>query len=56
MALALPGTPGAGGGRRRGTGARAANPRTIADFEEITAVPFVFARHPLYPKSAYTHE
>jgi len=46
MALAFPGAPGTGGHRGRGPAVPAANPRTIADFEEITAVPFVFARHP----------
>ena len=46
-ALALPGTPGTGGHGGRGPAAPAVNPRTIADFEEITAIPFVFARHPM---------
>jgi len=48
MALALPGTPGTGGRRGREPAAPTVNPRTVADFEEITAIPFVFVRHPMY--------
>jgi len=47
-ALALPGTPGTGARGRRGPAAPTVNTRTIADFDEITAIPFVFARHPMY--------
>jgi len=48
-----PGTPGAGA---RGGTARppVVDTRAIADFDEITAVPFTFARHPTYPK-AHVH-
>jgi len=46
--VALPATPGTGGRRSRGPAAPAATPRTIADFEEITGVPFVLVRHPMY--------
>jgi len=28
--------------------APATNPRSIADFEDITGIPFVFTRHPIY--------
>jgi len=46
-----PGTPagttpargGSGGGRTGGI-----NPRTITEFDEITSIPFVFTRHPMY--------
>jgi len=34
-----------GATRRGGGGAPAADPRTVADFEDVTAIPFVFARH-----------
>ena len=53
-ALALPAAPGAAGQRSRGPAAPAATPRTIADFEDITGVPFVFARHPAHHE-AHTH-
>jgi len=49
--VVAPGAPAAGGRRRGGGGAPAADPRTITNFEEITAIPFVFARHPLYPEA-----
>jgi len=44
------GTP--GGARRRGGGGGAptTDQRTVADFEDVTAIPFTFARHPMYPK------
>jgi len=45
--LALPRTP-AMRRRSRGPGAPTATPRTIADFEDITGIPFVFVRHPIY--------
>jgi len=47
-ALALPSTPGAAPRRGRGPVAPTTNPRYITDFEDITGVPFVFARHPIY--------
>jgi len=46
--LALPATPSTAGRRSRGPAAPTATPRTIADFEEITGILFVFARHPTY--------
>jgi len=50
--VVAPGTRGTGGGRRRGGGgAPTTNPRTITDFEEITAIPFVFVRHPPYTEA-----
>jgi len=49
MAGGGPGAPGTrGGGRPR---AATMDPRSIADFEEITAISFVFARHPIYPEA-----
>jgi len=42
---AAPATPAGRGGRR--TGPATVNPRSIADFDEVTGVPFVFARHPI---------
>jgi len=45
--VAGPGAPVTAGRRRGGGGAPATDTRTIADFEEITAISFVFARHPL---------
>jgi len=55
LVVVAPGTPGAGGRRQRGGGGPpTTDPRTITDFEEITAIPFVFARHPLYPE-AHVH-
>jgi len=45
-AAPVPATPGTrGGGRARAT---ATDPRAIADFDEITAIPFMFVRHPMY--------
>ena len=43
---AAPTTPTGHGGRR--TAAAAVNPRSVADFEDVTGVPFVFARHPTH--------
>jgi len=44
------GAPGAA--RRRGGGrAPVTDPRTVTNFEEITAIPFVFVRHPMYPEA-----
>jgi len=45
IAAATPTTP-AGRGGRRPTGATI-NPRSVTNFEEITGIPFVFARHPM---------
>jgi len=42
---ATPTTP-AGQGGRRPTGATV-NPRGVTDFEDVTGIPFVFARHPM---------
>ena len=47
------GTP-VGTRRRGGGGAPAPNPRTVTNFKGITAIPFMFARHPMYPE-AHTH-
>jgi len=49
-ALALPSTsaPGTAPQRGRGPAAPTTNPRSIADLEDITGIPFVFARHPIY--------
>jgi len=53
--VVAPGTPGTGAGRRRGGGgAPTTDPRTVTNFEDITSIPFVFARHPMYPE-AHTH-
>jgi len=43
-----PAAPPMGGRRRRGPAAPTVNPRTIADFEDITGIPFAFARHPMH--------
>jgi len=45
-----PATP-ATGRRGRGTAPATINPRTVTDFEDITSIPFVFARHPIYPEA-----
>jgi len=45
---AAPGTPGTRGGRARPP---VVNTRAIADFDEITAIPFTFARRPMYPEA-----
>jgi len=47
-ALAPPSTPGTAPRRGRGPAAPTTNPRSITDFEDITGIPFVFARHPIY--------
>jgi len=44
----------AAGRRRGGAGAPTIDPRTVTKFDEITAIPFVFARHPMYPE-AHVH-
>jgi len=43
------GTPAAA--RRRGAGRAPANPRAVTNFEEITAMSFVFARHLMHPEA-----
>ena len=50
--VAAAGAP--GGARRRGggSGAPATDPRTITDFEDVAAIPFVFARHPVRQQGA----
>ena len=45
-----PSTP-AGG---RGRGAARIDPRSVTDYSEISAIPFTFARHPMYPE-AHVH-
>jgi len=46
--LALPGTLTTVPRRGRGPAAPTTNSRSITDFEDITGIPFVFARHPIY--------
>jgi len=48
LALTGPATPGTGGHGRRGPAAPTSNPRTVTDFKDVTSIPFVFARHPIY--------
>ena len=36
------------GQRGRGPAAPTVNPRSVTDFEDVTSIPFVFARHPIY--------
>jgi len=50
LALTGPATP-ATGRRGRGPAAPTVNPRTITDFEDVTSIPFVFARHPIYTEA-----
>jgi len=45
-------TPAGRGGRRTGTAT--INPRSIKDFDEVTGIPFVFARHPTH-HDAHNH-
>jgi len=47
LALTCPATP-ATGRRGRGPAAPSVNPRTVTDFKDVTSIPFVFARHPIY--------
>jgi len=49
---ATPTTPAGRGGRR--PTAATVNPRSVTDFEDVTGIPFVFARHPMY-HDAHTH-
>jgi len=37
----------AAGGRGRGATAATVNPRSVADFEDVAGIPFVFSRHPV---------
>jgi len=46
--LALPSTPATAPRRGRGPAAPTVNPRSITDFKDVTGIPFVFARHPIY--------
>jgi len=52
IAGATPTTPAGRGGRR--PAAATVNPRSVTDFEDVTGVPFVFARHPMH-HDAHTH-
>ena len=47
LALTGPATP-ATARRGRGPAAPTVNPRSVTDFEDVTSIPFVFARHPIY--------
>jgi len=49
---AAPATPAGRGGRI--TTAATVNPRSVTDFDEISGIPFVFARHPMY-HDAHNH-
>jgi len=51
--LALPAGPATPSTGRRGRGAAppTINPRTVTEFEDITSIPFTFARHPIYPEA-----
>jgi len=53
-ALALPSAPATAPRRGRGPAAPTANPRSITDFEDVTGIPFVFTRHPIYHE-AHVH-
>jgi len=46
--LALPSAPATAPRRGRGPAAPTVNPRCITDFEDVTGIPFVFTRHPIY--------
>jgi len=52
IAGAAPTTPAGRGGRR--SAAATVNPRSVADFEDVAGIPFVFARHPMC-HDAHTH-
>jgi len=51
--LALTAGPATPSTAQRGRGAAPAtvNPRSITEFDDITSIPFVFARHPIYPEA-----
>jgi len=51
---AAPATPTTAGRGGRRTGPATVNPRSITDFDEVTGIPFVFARHPMY-HDAHNH-
>jgi len=51
LALTGPTTPGTGAQRGRGPAASTINPRTVTEFKDVTSIPFVFARHPIYPEA-----
>jgi len=53
LALTSPATP-ATGRRGRGAAAPTINPKTVTDFEDVTSIPFIFARHPIYAE-AHVH-
>jgi len=44
----LPNKTPAAAQRDRGPAAPTVNPRSVTDFEDVTSIPFVFARHPIY--------
>ena len=46
-------TPGGGQGGRRPTGPTV-NPRAVTNFEDVTGIPFMFARHPVH-NEAHIH-
>jgi len=50
LALTGPATP-ATGQRGRGAAPATINPRAITEFDDITSIPFVFARHLIYPEA-----
>jgi len=47
-AAPAPATPSGGGRRRGGAGAPYIDPRTVTKFYDVTAMSFVFARHPMH--------
>jgi len=51
LALNGPTTPGTCSRRGRGPAASTINPRTVTEFEDVTRIPFAFARHPIYPEA-----
>jgi len=48
-----PTTPAGRGGRRPAVAT--INPRSVTDFEDVTGIPFVFARHPIAHHEAHIH-
>jgi len=50
LAVTGPATP-ATGQRGRGPTSPTVNPRSVTDFEDVTSIPFVFARHPIYTEA-----
>ena len=51
---AAPSTPATGGRGGRRSGPATVTPRSITDFAEVTGIPFVFAKHPIY-HDAHNH-